>query len=196
MSYCDGLITRGLNGGDCSSVPAKGFEREALLINRSDIDWSGVTFDDSKKNVLSALPLLKGKKAYLIAQQGAQPFAGSTSSGVVGTYGNSVTKNFVFAYLKQDQDLSENLADPILNGEFVAVLRPKDKGEDNNSAFVVLGLHNGLQMSALERDPYGDTFNGGLFTLTETEAPMLDVYLGATYQAGKSLWDSLQVAAQ
>lgn len=195
MSYCDGLITRGIQAGDCTSVPAKGFEREAILINRADIDWPGVTFDTEKKNVLTALTLLKGKKGYIIAQQGAQPFAGSTTSGVVGTYGNSVTKNFVFAYLKSDQDQSENFVDPALNGEFVAILKPKDKGEGNNSAFTVIGLHNGLVMSAFERDPYGDTFNGGLYTLTETEAPMVDVFLGDTYQAGKALWDSLLVAA-
>lgn len=182
--------------GDCASVPAKGFEREALIINRADVDWAGVTFDPTKKNALTAFPLLKGKQAYPIAQQGAQPFAGSTASGVVGTYGNSVTKNFVFAYLRQDQEQSEQFVDPILNGEFIVVLRPKDKGVDNASAFVVLGFHNGLQMSAFERDPYGDTFNGGLFTLTETEAPMVDVYLGTSYQAGKALYDSLQVAAQ
>lgn len=196
MSYCDGLITKGLPSGDCSSVPAKGFEREALLINRAEVDWAGVTFDSTKKNVLTAFPLLKGKQGYEITQKGGQPFSGSTKEGVVGTYGNSVNKNFVFAYLTQDQEQSEKLVDPLLNGEFIAIVRPKDKGVNNNSGFEVLGFHNGLQMSAFAQDPYGDTFMGGLFTLTETEAPIVNVYLGDTYQAGQALWDSLKVAAQ
>ncbi len=195
MSYCDGLIARGLPKGDCSLQPKKGFEKEALLINRADIDWSGVQFDTTHKNVLTALPLLSGKKAFEVYQQGSQPFNGSTSSATVGTYVNTVSKNLVVAILNNDPSVSEEFIDPALNGDFVAIVQCKDKGSDNAGAFKVLGLDNGLTMSAFEADPYGDAFNGGILTLTESDAPTVNIYLGASYAAGKALYDGLKTAA-
>lgn len=195
MSYCDGIITKGLPKGDCDLQPKKGFEREALLINREDIDWSGVEYSSTKSNVITALPLLKGKSAFTVYQQGSQPFNGSTSSGNVGTYANTVTKNLVVAILNNDQDTSDEFIDPALNGDFVAIVQSKDKGKDGASAYKVIGLHNGLQMSAFEADPYGDAFNGGILTLTETDAPRTNIYLGESYAAGKALYDGLKTAA-
>ena len=72
----------------------------------------------------------------------------------------------------------------------------KDKGKDNASAFEILGYHNGLQISAYEADPYGDVYGGGLYTLTEENAPVTRMYLGETYEAGKALFESLKVAAE
>lgn len=191
MSYCDGLIQQGLPKGTCVQTPAKGYERVAILINRSDIDFSNVV---KSGNVVSSLGLLSGKKGYEIHQLGKQPFAGSTSSLSAGTYYNGVNKNFVIAILNNDKEVQEGLADALLNGEFVAVLERKDKGADNASAFEVLGLDNGLQLSAYEADPYGDVYGGGLYTLTEENAPITRWYLGNTYEAGKALFDSLKKA--
>lgn len=195
MSYCDGLITKGLAKAACDSQPKKGWEHEALLINREEIDWSGVAYDATKKNVITALPLKTGKKAFVVYQAGNTPFTGSTASGATGTYLNTVTKNLVVAVLNNDQSVSEEFIDPVLNGDFVAIVECKDKGPDNASAYKVIGLHNGLKMSAFEADPYGDAFNGGILTLTETEAPVANVYLGASYQAGKTLYDGLKTEA-
>lgn len=61
MSWCDGLISKGLEQGDCSNRPVKGFEHEALLINRADIDWSGVTYSTTNPNVVTALPLRQAR---------------------------------------------------------------------------------------------------------------------------------------
>lgn len=195
MSYCDGLITKGLAKAACDSQPKKGWEHEALLINREDIDWNSVAYDATKKNVITALPLKTGKKAFTVYQAGSTPFTGSTASGATGTYLNTVTKNLVVAILNNDQSISEEFIDPALNGDFVAIVECKDKGADNASAYKVLGMHNGLKMSAFEADPYGDAFNGGILTLTETEAPIVNVYLGASYQAGKTLYDGLKTEA-
>lgn len=195
MSYCDGLITKGLDKAACDSQPKKGWEHEALLINREEIDWSGVTYDATKKNVITALPLKTGKKAFVVYQAGSTPFTGSTTSGATGTYLNTVTKNLVVAILHNDQSTSEELIDPALNGDFVAIVECKDKGADNASAYKVIGLHNGLKMSAFEADPYGDAFNGGILTLTETEAPVANIFLGATYTAGKALYEGLKTEA-
>lgn len=195
MSYCDGLISAGLPKGDCVQTPAKGYEREAILINRADLDFLNVTFSETRPNVVTQFGLLAGKVGYEIHQLGKQPFAGSTSALTAGTYYNGVTKNFVIAVLNNDRDIQGGLADPLLNGEFIAVVERKDKGADNASAFEIIGYHNGLQISAYDADPYGDVYGGGLYTLTEENAPVTRLYLGETYEAGKALFDSLKTAA-
>lgn len=191
MSYCDGLISVGIEDASCENRAIKGIERKAVLINRDDIDMSSIEYDVTNKNVVTALTLLSSKKGFPVIQKGQTPFTGSKSSGVVGTYQNSVTHNLVIAILNNDAKINDGFTDGILNGEFVAVVEFKDKGADNKSAFRVYGLDQGLTMSALEQDPYGDTYGGWLVTLTETEAPRSAVYLGNDYSTGKQLFDSL-----
>ena len=40
MSICNGIIKQGIPQGDCANLPAKGYERVAILINREDIDFT------------------------------------------------------------------------------------------------------------------------------------------------------------
>lgn len=191
MSLCNGIIKAGISKGDCASLPVKGYERVAVLINREDIDFKNVTVSEERNNVLTALGLLAGKRGYEVHQMGANPFTGSNSALEDGTYYRSVTKNLVIAVINNDRDTYGQFVDPLLNGEFVAIVERKDKGKDNASAFEVLGYHNGLTLSALAEDAYGDNYSGGLYTLTETAAPISRMYLGESYEAGKAIFDSL-----
>ena len=190
-SLCNGLITQGIPKGDCVNLPSKGYERVAILINREDIDFSSVTYSADRKNVLTALGLKSGKQGYEVHQRGANPFTGSNSGLESNDYFKSITKNVVISVIHNDRDVSGKFVDPLINGEFVMVLERKDKGKDQASAFEVVGFHNGLALSALAEDPYGDTYGGGLYTLTETAAPISRLYLGESYEAGKALFDSL-----
>lgn len=192
MSYCDGLITQGLPKGTCVQTPAKGYERVAVLLNRADVDFGNVEISSTHSNVITALGMLSTKKGFEVHQLGAQPFSGSSQSLSTGTYYNGVTKNLVIAILNNDRDVQGGFADPLLNGEYIAIVERKDKGKDNASAFEVLGYHNGLHLTALDADPYGDVYGGGLYTLTEENAPVTRMYLGETYEAGKALFDSLK----
>lgn len=191
MSYCDGIISKGIAAVSCDTPPVKGFERRAIIINRADIDFSGVTFSEGAKNVITALPLKSSKKGYAIEQNGAQPYSGSTASAEIGTYRNGVNKLVQFAILNNDAELAENVEDGLLNGEFVVILEYKDKGAQNKSAFEVRGFHNGLTVTSFEKDPYGDAFAGAIVTLTESNAPMTALYLGESYTAGKAIVDGL-----
>lgn len=190
-SLCNGIISQGLPKGDCANLPAKGYERVAVFINREDIDFQNVTYSEGRKNVLTALGLKDGKKGYEVHQMGANPFTGSNAALESNAYFNSVTKNVVIAVINNDRDVAGSFVDPLLNGEFVAILERKDKGKDQASAFEVVGFHNGLALTALAEDPYGDNYGGGLYTLTETAAPVSRLYLGETYEAGKAIFDSL-----
>lgn len=196
MSICNGIIKQGIPKGDCANLPAKGYERVAVLINREDIDFNNVTLAEGKKNVLVSLGLLAGKVGYEIHQMGSEPFTGTNAALEANSYYKSVTKNLVIAVINNDRDTYGNFVDPLLNGEFVAVVERKDKGKDHASAFEVLGYHNGLTLTALDENAYGDYYGGGLYTLTETAAPISRMYLGETYEAGKAIFDSLLEAAE
>ena len=196
MSICNGIIKQGIPKGDCANLPAKGYERVAVLINREDIDFNNVTLAEGKKNVLVSLGLLAGKVGDEIHQMGSEPFTGSNAALEDNSYYKSVTKNLVIAVINNDRDTYGNFVDPLLNGEFVAVVERKDKGKDHASAFEVLGYHNGLTLTALDENAYGDYYGGGLYTLTETAAPISRMYLGETYEAGKALFDSLLEVAE
>lgn len=194
-SICNGIIKQGIPKGDCANLPAKGYERLAVLVNREDIDFNNVTLSASYQNVVTALGLKPGKQGYEIHQMGNNPFTGSNKSLEDNAYYKSVTKNLVIAVINNDRDIYGDFVDPLLNGEFVAIVERKDKGKDQASAFEILGFHNGLTLTALDEDAYGDYYGGGLYTLTEAAAPVSRMYLGESYEAGKALFDSLLEAA-
>lgn len=196
MSICNGIIKQGIPKGDCANLPAKGYERVAIIINREDIDFNNVTLAEGTKNVLTSLGLLAGKAGYEIHQMGSEPFTGTNAALESNSYYKSVTKNLVIAVINNDRKLYGDFVDPLLNGEFVAIVERKDKGKDHASAFEVLGYHNGLTLTALDENAYGDYYGGGLYTLTETAAPISRMYLGETYEAGKAIFDSLLEAAE
>lgn len=195
-SLCNSVITKGIPKGECANLPAKGYERLAILINREDVDFSNVTVSADRKNVLTALGLKAGKVGYEVYQQGSSPLTGSNASLEDNNYFKSITKNLVIAVINNDRDVSGQFVDPLINGEFIAVVERKDKGKDMASAFEVLGYHNGLTLTALDEDAYGDYYGGGLYTLTETAAPVSRMYLGETYEAGKAIFDSLLVETE
>lgn len=195
-SICNGIIKQGLPAGDCANLPAKGYERVAVLINREDVDFTNVETSETRQNVLTALGLKAGKTGYEVHQMGADPFTGSNSALEDNAYYRSITKNFVIAVINNDRDVAGDFVDPLINGEFIAVVERKDKGRDKASAFEVLGFHNGLILTALEENPYGDYYGGGLYTLTEKAAPVSRLYLGESYEAGKAIFDSLLEAAE
>lgn len=190
-SICNGIIKQGLPAGDCANLPAKGYERVAILINREDVDFTNVELSETRQNVVTSLGLKSGKSGYEVHQMGATPFTGSGASLEDNAYYRSVTKNFVIAVINNDRDVTGGFVDPLINGEFIAIVERKDKGKDKASAFEILGFHNGLTLTALEENPYGDYYGGGLYTLTESSAPVSRLYLGETYEAGKTLFDSL-----
>lgn len=195
-SLCNSVITKGIPKGECANLPAKGYERLAILINREDVDFSNVTVSADRKNVLTALGLKAGKVGYEVYQQGSSPLTGSNASLEDNNYFKSITKNLVIAVINNDRDVSGQFVDPLINGEFIAVVERKDKGKDMASAFEVLGYHNGLTLTALDEDAYGDYYGGGLYTLTETAAPVSRMYLGESYEAGKAIFDSLLVETE
>lgn len=164
MALCDFLISADIQGYDCENPMVKGAKSNGLLINRRDINLSGVTYDTTNPFKITALPLASGKTAYDIVQGGKTPFTGTQQEMQEGTYQNTITNTLQFVILNQGTTTAEQIF-ALMNGEFVIVL------QNNNNTYQVFGIEAGLKASAMVRELYNDdTLSGWLVTMTEENA--------------------------
>lgn len=173
MALCDFLISADILGYDCENPMVKGAKADGLIINRKDINFSGVTYDANNPFKVTALPLATGKTAYDIVQGGKTPFTGSQQEMAEGTYQNTITNTVQFVILNQGMTTA-NQVFALMNGEFVVVL------QNNNGTYQVYGLESGLRASAMVRELYNDdTLSGWLVTMTEENAVKGNLFIDA-----------------
>lgn len=174
MALCDFLISADIAGYDCENPMVKGAKADGLIINRKDINMSGVTYDSTNPFKVTALPLLSGKTAYDIVQGGKTPFTGSQQEMAEGTYQNTFTNTVQFVILNQGTTTAEQVF-ALMNGDFVVVL------QNNNGTYQVYGLEAGLRASAMVRELYNDdTLSGWLVTMTEENAVKGNLFIDST----------------
>ena len=121
MGKCEYLIAAAISE-NCDDPITKGLEKRGIIINRDDIDWSGVTYADGKTNVIEALTMLEGKQAYEIYQPSITPFNGTNTAAAVGTNRTSFTKQVKIWLPDSGPDVAENIIDPLPNGSFVVII--------------------------------------------------------------------------
>ena len=176
-NLCESLISKDIDIA-CNDMVSKGLESDGLIINRSDIDFTKTTFDDTNSNIIKTLVLKTGKKAYAIKQTGNTPFTGTKSTLVVGTYRNTWTHDVQIVVLANTPDVCANIIDGLANGKYVVILRNVTKGATGNAEYQIFGYAQGLTCSAGENDKYSDDTEGGwLITLEETSAPKSALFL-------------------
>lgn len=174
MALCDFLISADIQGYDCENPMVKGAKADGLIINRKDINLSGITYDTNDPFKITALPLLQGKTAYDIVQGGKTPYTGSQQEMQEGTYQNTLTNTIQFVILNQGLTTA-NQVFALMNGEFVVVL------QNNNGTYQVYGIEAGLRASAMVRELYNDdTLSGWLVTMTEENAVKGNLFIDAT----------------
>lgn len=174
MALCDFIISADIQGYDCENPMVKGAKADGLIINRKDINLSGITYDTNDPFKITALPLLQGKTAYDIVQGGKTPYTGSQQEMQEGTYQNTLTNTIQFVILNQGLTTA-NQVFALMNGEFVVVL------QNNNGTYQVYGIEAGLRASAMVRELYNDdTLSGWLVTMTEENAVKGNLFIDAT----------------
>ena len=174
MALCDFIISADIQGYDCENPMVKGAKADGLIINRKDINLSGITYDTNDPFKITALPLLQGKTAYDIVQGGKTPYTGSQQEMQEGTYQNTLTNTIQFVILNQGLTTA-NQVFALMNGEFVVVL------QNNNGTYQVYGIEAGLRASAMVRELYNDdTLSGWLATMTEENAVKGNLFIDAT----------------
>lgn len=174
MALCDYLISADIAGYDCDNPMVKGAKANGLIINKADINMSGVTYDANNPFMITALPLNTGKTAYDIVQGGKTPYTGTQQEMQEGTYQNTITNTVQFVILNQGNSTAQQIF-ALMNGEFVVVL------QNNNDTYQVYGLEGGLRASAMVRELYSDdTLSGWLVTMTEENATKGNLFIDAT----------------
>ena len=201
-SVCDFLLSQDIVAS-CSDPVSPGLEQDGVIINRADLDFDAVTFDETRANVIKSLAMLSGKRAYKIKVLGNTPFTGTGSSFVAGNYQNTFTHTVQFVVLDNGPDVCKNVIDNLANGKYIMILENSYKGlnkstNKGDSAFQIYGYNQGLVASAIENDKYSEDTNGGwLVTMQETKAPNSGMFLYAgTYASSKAVFDSLTSAAE
>lgn len=174
MALCDFLISADIQGYDCENPMVKGAKADGLIINRKDINLSGITYDTNDPFKITALPLLQSKTAYDIVQGGKTPYTGSQQEMQEGTYQNTLTNTIQFVILNQGLTTANQIF-ALMNGDFVVVL------QNNNGTYQVYGIEAGLRASAMVRELYNDdTLSGWLVTMTEENAVKGNLFIDST----------------
>ena len=129
---------------------------------------------------------------------GKNPFTGTKTSLVAGTYRSSFTNTVAIVILANDPDVCADVIDGLANGTYVVVLENKYKGlqkEGNpgDAAFQVYGYYQGLTATAIDNDKYSeDTEGGWAVTLEEQKTPKSALFLFKTsYEATKTAVNTL-----
>lgn len=168
ITTCESLIAQDIII-PCEDQVTKGLEGDGLIINRDDIDFAKCIVEG---NIIKALVLKNGKKAYAIRQEGNKPFTGTKTELTVGTYRNRWKNTVAVVVLANTPGVCENVIDGLASGKFVIILRNLSKGADGRAEYQVFGYAQALKASAGENDKYSDDTEGGwLITLEEESVP-------------------------
>lgn len=200
-SVCDFLLSQDIVAS-CTDPINPGLEQEGVILNREEVDFDSVKFDETLPNAISALTMQKGKKGYRIKVLGNTPFTGTGTSFVAGNYQNTFTHTVQFVVLDNGPEVCNDVIDNLANGKFIIVLENTYKGlnkasNKGSAAFQIYGFNNGLVASAIENDKYSEDTNGGwLVTMQETRVANSGMFLYAgSYNASKTVFDTLTTAA-
>lgn len=168
-NLCESIISRDITV-DCDDLVVRGLESDGVIINRNDIDFAATEFDSASPNIIKTLALKSGKRGYEVAQMGNSPFTGTQSTLNVGTYRNTWTHQIPIAVLANNPDVCEKVIDGLANGQFVVILRNKQKSDKGE--YQIYGYAQGLVASEGTNEKYSEETDGGwLITLQEVNAP-------------------------
>ncbi len=190
---CERFIKQSIER-NCDEPFVGGLELVGYIGNRAQIDFANVTFKANSKNEITALPLITGAKIYPVYQSGKKPFSGSTKTLNTSDLGGYVTNRVQFIILDNSPEVSADIIDPILDGEFFFIQENRakhltDASNPAGSAFEIKGFYQGLTLAEGSLDPYSDDANGGWsVALEEEKSPVSGLFLNAgTYAATKAL---------
>ena len=189
---CESLIAKDIII-PCEDQVTKGLEGDGLIINRDDIDFTKTAVEG---NLISAIVLKTGKRAYAIRQEGSKPFTGAKTELTVGTYRNSWKNTIVIVVLANTPEVCADIIDGLANGKYVVILRNLSKGSDGKAEYQVFGFAQALKASAGENDKYSDDTEGGwLITLEEESVPKAAYFFFDTdSQTTAAKYESLKTA--
>ncbi len=190
MSDCLQKLTANIVYDSCTpALRAKtGLETKAVLINRSDLDFTSITESGATVTNLSLKSGATGFSINWVKQLGNTASAYRVNDGL-DTYNHSFACR-VFGQSAEDAERIKELGE----GEFLVVVESKFKGIDQKDSFKIFGLENGLKKS---EGAFSSIENDGsyVFTLSSVEgfgeSYPYKLYLETNYTATKTKFDAL-----
>ena len=177
MAYtsCSGKIAQSIKM-DCSKGLTGGYTGRAWYCDKSDIGSMTV---DADGRIVSAITLATGGKSYAIDNlRFADPFTGSTTTGVTDAGFVQFKKAFAVRVPMRGSDTAKNIIEAACNTARGGILIVEKKDECGNGSYEVLGLDCGVKAdpTTITRD---ESANGGAWSMTLqcTEAHAENVFL-------------------
>lgn len=186
-------LTANINYDTCSpTARAKaGIETTAVIINRSDIDFTALTQSGATVTNLSLKAGASGFKTNWVKNLGSVASEFTLNDSGLDSYMQSFS-SMVFGQSAADIERIQELG----NGEFIVVVETKWKGINNTSAFSIYGMESGLRKSS-GTFVSNENDSAYLYTLSSVEGYGESfknlVYLESSYTATKAKFDALFV---
>ena len=186
---CLGVISANIDE-DCDNPRVIGYEDTALIINRSDIDWTSVTYNSSNNRIVEGIALVSSKKPYVIFNPRlSNPSFNGTQTALNADNGH-YTKTLQFYYKGIGGEAAMDVVEPLAKGEYVVILQRKD--HSGHGSFQIFGLQNGIYATEQVQD---ETTGYWLMTMAIDE-PFAEMEMfKSDYAATKTLFDALVAQA-
>lgn len=177
--------------GVCDYENTTGVEVEAVIVNKSDIDYNALTFDVSNPNLCTNFQLKSGKTGYSL--KGVKKNNAVLLENVANAAGSDKTKhtfNGVFPMTALNTKAITQIK--ASSDGFVVIYMAKTVNIADVEAFRILGLEQGLYGSA----SHNSAENGGAYSLSLASADGSEevktiVFLKTTdYATTKALFDA------
>lgn len=186
---CLGVIASNIDE-DCDNPRVIGYEDTAIIVNRSDIDWTGVTYAVGNKRIVENFALLTGKTPFVIYNPRlADPSFNGTQTALNADT-RYYTKTLQFYYKGIGGDAALKVVEPLAKGEYVVILQRKD--HSGHGAFQIFGLQNGIYATAQVQD---ETTGYWLMTMAIDEPFAETEWFKSDYATTKAAFDALVAQA-
>ena len=182
---CLGVISENISQ-DCDNPRVAGYEDIAIILNRSDIDWTAVTYDAANKRIVKTVAPATGKKPYVVYNPRVTPAPFNGTNATFDGDNNRYNKTVQFYYEGIGGAAAMNVVEPLKAGSFVMLLQRKDHRGDGS--FQLIGFESGLKATAQVLD---EETGYWLMTMTTNE-PSADIsFFDTDYATTKAAFDAL-----
>lgn len=186
MSQLCQNIIKGCIAADCNDMIYAGMAPTGYIANYDDV--ASMTWADG--NTISGITMKTetvdesevAKCFYTVQQLGNQPFEGTQTEMVEGTYGNKFDKTVVIA-VPDNSPVGAALVDSFANGKFIFIGQNDYKKTDGSAKYEVYGSKKGLKATSIVREAYGDNEGMWIVTLVESGSPISSAFFYTTTEA-------------
>ena len=186
---CLGVISANIDE-DCDNPRVIGYEDTAVIVNRSDIDWTTVVYSANNKRIIENFQLLTGKKPFVIYNPRLADASFNGTQTALNADTRRYTKTLQFYYKGIGGEAAANVVEPLAKGEYVVILQRKD--HSGHGSFQIFGLQNGIYATEQVQD---ETTGYWLMTMAIDEPFAETELFKENYAKSKAAFDALVAQA-